>query len=855
MADMYNKDYADDILRKLKQKIIEENPDAVDTLDAFADEAPPTDQGEEPEDGQDIDFDGDNQEDEDIEDEDGESTPIDVMDGELEFDGFDEEDESDFAEDSEDIAPWDVVQTDTQEPTDDTSVQEEAVAEEQSESVSQEEVVFTDGEESDNAPFVSVLDVPQDKAEESEQDLIEQPASEKTESTTVEDIPSEESIAMLETDAEEEQQAAEQAQDASPEEDILATFASLKRKPKILKDPEESVVVQNTDEQTDVLKRALPRGQKSVSSFFLHTKGTSEQNRDNAQEGGNSNRSITAWRDLLRHSRYTFVALVLTALLTLFIGCVECVPALRKVLFSFADNGGDNAAMLMSCGCLFACLLAFVPAGIQSVKRLSNGVADTEFVTACVAVLALLYQLIQGLVGKNSVFICFPFAFLLTCCQASRLFMCLAAQNSAEICLNSRNGTTAVLRRVSDLPDVKEAVTESEFDHHVVMSTAKLKDTNPFLARLEKEHISSRYNWISVVGAVAIGIISAVFSGIYQSPSPLGKGLAVLASAFPLSIYLIHNWSFYRLSKELKNAKMTVAGESAVHELANADVLCLKDVDAFPTENIKLTHIKLCEDKRFDMIFLRLNALFGVLGGPLNGLFSVSGEHLDGHLSVEMEDITPDGISARINGESILVGKGAYMVQKGVSFMYDAEDEILLQNPETPIMFVSCGGVSSAKIYLRYKMSETFESYVRHLSRMGISVILRTADPNISAQMIDRLSCLEKGSVGVVRTGIGVKTQTDALSEGIVGYGTKPQALYQTRFLFAAYGRMQQSLPWVSLAGIPLCGALCAISVAAGAVALPLMVVLYQLLGFIPTLCIIEAVLRKYTIGDNKNDQ
>ena len=90
------------------------------------------------------------------------------------------------------------------------------------------------------------------------------------------------------------------------------------------------------------------------------------------------------------------------------------------------------------------------------------------------------------------------------------------------------------------------------------------------------------------------------------------------------------------------------------------------------------------------------------------------------------------------------------------------------------------------------------------------------------------------------------------LSGGLIGYGTKPQTLYESRFLFSAYRRMQKSLPWVSMASIPLCGVLCALSAAAGAVALPLMAILYSILGALPALFVIEAVLRKYNMGDKK---
>ena len=899
MADMYNRDYADDILRKLKQKIISENPDAVETLEAFAtDTAPETEVEEADEALLDMQieepslFDEDSHDDEEEIDDVPSSIPEVVPEVEEE------------AEEAE--APFIAVTETTffdQEPQDD---QEEVAplydAPEEDESalvLVTEAPSFKDGQDDkEEEEADSFEDVPEEKqsdapidafsAEEAEEDYFsteeveENPESDREEAESViftgeeeqwiadeeeleEDVDFDEDgcsavtvLAEDEEDNDQEEITEEEADDASDrvpfaeymdnEEEILPLV--LKKNKRKMAEDEASVLVQNKTEETDVLKHPLPKGQKVSPSFFLKRNKSSKP----ADSEETQNTAITAWRAVLHHTRWTFIGVICMAIITLFLGVLECVSPVKGWIFSFENTEAlHKATMLLDSGCLLLCLLLFLPVIIESVKRLSDKVLDGEFICAAVSLLAVVYQAVCALLGKELFLIGFPFAVLLTLSQLSRLLVSLAVKNSAEICLNSHNGTTAVLRRASDLPEVKKALADSPFSHHAIMSTAKFTDTNPFLSRLDKEHVSSRYNTVVAISIGVVGIVAAVFAYLFQSPHAIGQGLAVLAAAFPLSLFVLHNWSYYRLAAELKRANMTVAGAAAVYELANADAVCLRDVDAFPHSNVKITRVMLCDDKRLDRCFVRLRALFEVIGGPLNGLFSVSGYEADCPVSVAVQEITADGISAIVDGESIFVGKGAYMVQKGVRFSYDADDEQLLRNADTPIMFVAIGGVSAAKLYLRYKMSEAFESYVHHLNNVGISVVLRTGDPFITTAMIDRLACLEKGSVGVVRISVGGKTATDALTGGLVGYGTPPKAMYKTRFLFSAYRKMQQSLPWLSLASIPLCGVLCAFSVAAGAISLSLMVVLYQILGVVPTFFIIEAVLRKYQMGDNQH--
>lgn len=872
MTDMYNKDYANDILRKLKQKIISENPDAIDALDAFADEEPAA-AGETV--IEEIDFfeaeEREEQEEQDpppVTEEEETTAPIDVFSSQENPD--EEEIEASFEEVKEDA--FDLLQDfdgfqdmeESEEREQDAFGEVEEPEEEQEEEFweaeREEDIEEEEWEDEDDIAPWDVLPEREESfssapSDEIADDLVED-VTEEIPAVSVEDIPSdgeENAEEVIETEVisfEEIPQDPQKEQEPAFDDDNFSPIVFSKKQRKLVDDPEGAVVVQTGEEQTDMLKRPLPRGQKIARSFFV--------NKEDSPEKGDENRgniAITAWRSLSHHTRWTFGLMVIMAAFTLFIGLLECIPALRGLIFPFeVEENINRGAMLLDGGCLAVCLLLYLPAIIQSVKRLRDGIFDGEFCTAALALFAMVYQVLCGALHREWFFICFPFAFLLTLSQLGRFFMALAVQNNAEICLNSHLGTTAVLRRASDMPEVKAALADSEFTHHMVMSTAKFTDTNAFLTRLEKEHISSRYNWISMAGGILMGVIAMIFAYVYGSSHAIGSGLAVLCATFPLSIYLVHHWSFYRLSRELKNANMTVAGESAVYEVANADVVCLRDADAFPSSHVKLGQIKLCEDKRLDLLFVRLRALFATLGGPLNGIFSVSGDEVDRPISVNVTEITDDGITAIVDGETLSVGKGSYMAQKGIAFMYDADDETVIRNLDSPIMFVATGGVSSAKLYLRYKISEAFESYVRRLNRAGIGMIVRTCDPFITAEMIDRLSCLEKGSVGVVRSTAGGKIATDALTGAVVGYGTKPQTIYQTRFLFSAYRRMQQSLPWLSLVSIPLFGVLCALSVAAGAVTLPLMVVLYQIIGAIPALCIIEAVLRKYTMGDKRNN-
>ena len=426
---------------------------------------------------------------------------------------------------------------------------------------------------------------------------------------------------------------------------------------------------------------------------------------------------------------------------------------------------------------------------------------------------------------------------------------------SAEILLASQGGTTAVLRRCTDMPEVAASLAASKQTYEKVLSTARFSNREEFFARLRNVYVSSRANLVGFIMSFVCGLAVAVFLACNGHSDYVGVGLVSVCAAFPSSLISLHTWAYLRLQSQLYHKRMVGAGEHIVHELADADVLCYTDIDAFPTSESRIRKIKVCGEKRLDKLFEHLSALFATLGGPLNGLFSVSGDYVRLDVPVEIKQITEEGISAVVNDERILVGRGSYMQQHGITFYYDAEDEQQLRNPDTPIMFVACEGLGAAKLYLSYGMNEQFEAYIQHLSKLGVGVVLRTADPNVTYRMIDRVSCLEQGSVGIVRSKITVAEEAKTKSNGLVGYNVTPKELYASKFLFASYRRMQQLLPILSSAMIPFCSILCGLAATARVGSLGWLAVMCQFLTLTPTLLIIESVLRKFQLGDTSNEQ
>lgn len=572
-----------------------------------------------------------------------------------------------------------------------------------------------------------------------------------------------------------------------------------------------------------------------------------DETSDNKADGLTS-RSVEVWHTLLGAFRRGLAATILSAVITALIGCWECLPTLRTVLLQL--TGAERyigAPHLIDLELLLLAMALFLPEMRRAIDRLRQSRLFTmQLAVVASAALSALYLLVAALVRLPFYPVALPAAFLLTMAQFSRLLLCQSALTSAEICINSRCGTASVLRAVADMPDAAMAFADAEDPPRLALSCARFTQTDDFLRRLEDTYCQPRAGLYASLFAVGVSVVFAVRAAILRQPSPIGLLLLLLASSLPLVPLFIHTWGICRLGMALKAQRMTVAGETAVYELAEADVLCLSDTEAFPPASVEIVKIKLSGEQRVDKLFENLSALFRMVGGPLCGAFTVSGGAAAAAPYVSVLQIEEQGIVADIDGERFFVGRGAFMEENGISFYYDPEDEQQLRDPEIAVLFVAVGDVGYAKLYLRYHISRDFETYVNRLRKRGVRVLLRTADPNIHSDMMERLSCLEKGSLGVLR----VRTEaTDAIPEvssGLVAYGIAPKKMYATRFLFGAYIRLQRLLPLFSLVSVPATALICALLSAAGVGCLPFVAVICQLLFTLPAIAATEVVMHEH---------
>ena len=286
-----------------------------------------------------------------------------------------------------------------------------------------------------------------------------------------------------------------------------------------------------------------------------------------------------------------------------------------------------------------------------------------------------------------------------------------------------------------------------------VLFVKKVGFTSGFFHRVSRVCEDGRKNlWLLIISLVA-SLMAAIVVGVLQHS--LSAGLyafcVTVSFAFPTCTLLLHKLPVAQLFARASANHSAVVGEVSALEYCDAAANAFEDVEAFPSRNVRVQRIKLYGDSALDRVLYQVAGVFSVVGGPLDGVFRSSTAEIGLPSHVRLLHTEGDGLAVMVDGREIRVGRGDYMLRHHIHVYYDPEDESILANGKTNVMYAAENGRLIAKFYIRYKMDEDFEKDVEQLHKRGIRTILRTYDPNISEALIATISYTANFGIRVVK--------------------------------------------------------------------------------------------------------
>jgi hypothetical protein len=268
------------------------------------------------------------------------------------------------------------------------------------------------------------------------------------------------------------------------------------------------------------------------------------------------------------------------------------------------------------------------------------------------------------------------------------------------------------------------------------------------------EHVSQFLAPAGFLGSLALCIATAVLTKDPAMALAAFTASACVCVPFggPLSVSL----PLARLNRIAARCGGMTVGWDAVERFSDTDAILLDAQDLFPRGTVVLNGIQTFAGQRIDEAILDATALTAAVGGPLSDLFSqivkARGEVLP-HVErpVYEEGL---GISGTVSDRVILVGTGALLKHHGVDAPSHDYEEKYLRSGKVPV-YLASGGMLVAMFLVFYRSDRRRAAELRRLEFNGISLLVRTRDPNITPDLIADCFGLSRNSVVVLPERLG----------------------------------------------------------------------------------------------------
>lgn len=456
-------------------------------------------------------------------------------------------------------------------------------------------------------------------------------------------------------------------------------------------------------------------------------------------------------KETLKQTRARLIIIAVLSFVLLLLENISLVQGLVPPDFVEVQTAGIIDALL-----LLGVVIAAWPRLHVGLKGIFHGRVLPESILLVEAMLAFVYAIVLGALGEPTMYLSFVPALGLSLLYSFRVLRCETDLRTFEKI--HAVGDKLIFSPVSKkeiLPDANKKSAAEDSRVYRMQKTAAVKGFS------ERNGNVCEDEWLNLgilLGSVAVGVICFLIAYFVKNFVPTAAVRAALFGCFlsaPIVMLGVHVYSMHRADCAA-GADSAIAGEATVREAVSVQAVAFEDIEAAPSSGVVLSGIRVhCDDPT--AVFKYLTALYSHIGGPLCGRFSgmYSEKSAPPKASVELVQATRDGVSAIIDGAEIVVGNGQYLTGNSITPAYDPEDEKVLSDGRSGVLYIAVNGMVCMKFYMEHRISVAFEKSVLRLHRLGIAAILRTYDPNFNEKTVARSGVLRDCHAQVVGKTVG----------------------------------------------------------------------------------------------------
>ena len=268
--------------------------------------------------------------------------------------------------------------------------------------------------------------------------------------------------------------------------------------------------------------------------------------------------------------------------------------------------------------------------------------------------------------------------------------------------------------------------------------------------RPESEDVINFLLPVNFVLSVALFLASYIKDG--QPYYAFSAAVLLFCAALPLTSYFMISLPVIAANIAAKRQGAAFIGNAVAEEYADAAVLSFADTEAFLPHLVSITSIKTYGSYPIDKLVTRLGMLFDYIEGPLKSVTAKMLDEIPKPDSIRLIDSAADGLYIAMDGCDYYLGKLSYMRHCRLEAPVDETDEIYSKNVGS-VMYMAINDAVVAKIYVKYGISSEFDELLRSMHKAGVCVGIKTLDPNINNELLQRKIKYKQCPVAILKGG------------------------------------------------------------------------------------------------------
>ena len=378
----------------------------------------------------------------------------------------------------------------------------------------------------------------------------------------------------------------------------------------------------------------------------------------------------------------------------------------------------------------FASILVALQSGLAFVPEFGATVDVAPFFTA-----GLIFAYILNLIGKKSMVM-----------RIKANFRMVATTAIKQSCFMADEKFSEMLENDEFIGAPYTAVSKGTLNLQNYLKNSYCEDPSDNISKL--------------FGVISLVVCAVAFAFVYFTTKDVMSGLAYACAisllATPVCAIISVNSPIKKAAMHFRQQDGLLTSYATVKEFSDVECVVVEAEKLFPAGSVEMQNLSALGDISIEDVILKSAALTVNAGGPLADVFD---KIIDGRRKMlpPVTDIVYEdgfGLTGNVDGKIVRIGNRKFMDAYGI---YGLTDELLEEKAKREGLFIVYSAIEDevcGMFILKYKsIDPDIEDAVYNLVANGVTLAIKTNDPNITPELIETVFEIPQEYVLVMEAG------------------------------------------------------------------------------------------------------